>query len=230
MKWVSAVLVVVVCHSRAHGVHGIEGGKSVQPQKYKWFGSLFVDTSDSQFRCGSVLVAPEWALTAAHCVSKVNAGAWIMFEGAGTQVGGRWMPPPSRIVKETYSDPRYLPLDPGFDVALLRLNAPLNVPCPAMALSPGHWGSLPSGSPVSILGRGRDGSGGWNTNLTMVSLAKVTTTRCTGSTRDRWPANEIMGDLCAGGWASGGRSPCPGACGVTTACGEKLASSEQIVV
>lgn len=48
----------------------IIGGEPVSPGTYPWFASAML--GDSQI-CGGMLVAPEYVLTAAHCVGSFNA-------------------------------------------------------------------------------------------------------------------------------------------------------------
>jgi len=72
--------------------------------------------------CSGALVAPDLVLTAAHCLDVFGAeGPYEVFAGA-TLPDGTWV-----RVREARAHPAYVPATHAFDVALLRLAAPLDV-------------------------------------------------------------------------------------------------------
>lgn len=46
----------------------IIGGDDATPGSWPWMGSLRAHSGFYNHQCGAVLIAPQWAVTAAHCM------------------------------------------------------------------------------------------------------------------------------------------------------------------
>jgi secreted trypsin-like serine protease len=127
------------------GVHAqtvtptIVGGRAAADGAWPWQVALLRAAVNDRYLaqyCGGTLVAPEWVLTAAHCVDEeratdvdILAGVSLLRDPAGTRVGV------SRIIIH----PAYSMLNNDSDLALLHLTATLSLT--AVALYTGTPGS-----------------------------------------------------------------------------------------
>jgi len=141
-------------------------GPPVAAAAFPWQVALFLDLSGTGkgFRCGGILISPDYILTAAHCVDAIG-----VFDAGGTQTRdiGRIQ---ARFVEVYYGHETYglgrlatvtaVDIHPkwkmnfatpyAYDVALLKLSAPIVGMTPA----PIQRGQIPSGNAV-VSGWGR---------------------------------------------------------------------------
>uniref|UniRef100_A0A803WA55 Transmembrane protease serine 5 n=1 Tax=Ficedula albicollis TaxID=59894 RepID=A0A803WA55_FICAL len=104
------------------GAARVVGGTDVSPGRWPWQVSV---VQGSQHRCGGSVLAPEWILTAAHCVHRQSpAPAWQVFAGivARSSLG----PEAGVPVREIIAHPLYNDSSLDYDIALMRLRVPLN--------------------------------------------------------------------------------------------------------
>ncbi|NWW33262.1 TMPS5 protease, partial [Panurus biarmicus] len=113
------------------GAVRVVGGTDVAPGRWPWQVSV---CQGSQHRCGGSVLAPEWILTAAHCVHRaapvplgsrqLPAPAWLVFAGIVTH--GSLQPEAGVPVREIIAHPLYNDSSLDYDIALMRLQVPLN--------------------------------------------------------------------------------------------------------
>ncbi|KAI1230719.1 transmembrane protease serine 5, partial [Lamprotornis superbus] len=114
------------------GAVRVVGGTDVSPGRWPWQVSV---CQGSQHRCGGSVLAPEWILTAAHCVHRQMPGpAWQVFAGIVTRSS---LGPEAGVpVREIIPHPLYNDSSLDYDIALMRLQVPLNFS------GPGHTSCL----------------------------------------------------------------------------------------
>jgi trypsin len=140
-----AVLSVLLFASSPSGA--IVGGKASSRGAHQFMASV-QDASGFAF-CGGSIVAPNWVLTAAHCVANGDATGLYVVTGrtnlSDTSSGQRL------AVAEVFVHPDYA--DNTHDSALLRLAAPTTSPAIALATADDE-GLEAAGTPVKVAGWG----------------------------------------------------------------------------
>lgn len=187
----------------------IVGGETAEPGAWPWMVAIqaFTEAGYHTF-CGASLVAPSWALTAAHCV--VNAepeqivatvGPYRLDSGQGEK----------RSVDRIVLHPRYgfdFAHDFAHDLALLHLTEPVEGELVSLLGSdnlelagPGTAGTVVGWGAVSEDGRG----GSLTYDLQQVELPIVSEEECTSSM-----GRMITENMLCAGFRQGGKDACHG--------------------
>ncbi|XP_031987535.1 chymotrypsin-like elastase family member 3B [Corvus cornix cornix] len=180
----------------------VVNGQDAEPYSWPWQISLQYER-DGTFRhtCGGTLIAANWVMTAAHCISKsrtyqVVVGEYDMSTGEG---------PEQRIPvnsDDIFVHPKWLSFCAacGNDIALLKLQRPAALSAEVqVGRLPPAGSILPNGYPCVLSGWGRLTTGGsLPDRLQQAELPVVDYEHC--SQPDWWGALAIRHTMiCAGG-------------------------------
>lgn len=120
------------CIVGSGGDERIVNGSNVTSQLYPWFTALINPQDPNKYFCGGVLIAPEFILTAAHCVEdfilqQVRIGAMEKTEGGEDPEdeafnGGHKVE--LRNVSDIFLHPGYRINHPENDFGLIKLDQP----------------------------------------------------------------------------------------------------------
>ena len=156
-----AVAVLVL----AAPAHAIVGGHAIDPRRSPWL---------ADFKCGATLVAPDRALTAAHCVAGTpvaNLPALRFGTGDRRRVVRVALLP--AYVEDVLAE-RVNPEGESWDLALLQLDRPVTGVRPLQLPAPGTR----LGRRVSAIGAGRTGLARARTRLRAVELRPIADAGC----------------------------------------------------
>jgi len=106
----------------------IMGGKAVRTRSWGWLVSL-TRYSDHEHFCGGSILSSSWVLTAAHCVSDMNASDIIINAGSNKLNQSTQ----KRRVAKIVSHPYYNPDTYVNDIALIQLSSSLDMTDPDVA-------------------------------------------------------------------------------------------------
>lgn len=128
--------------------HRIIGGKPVEGIKYPWTVSL-INTQDNEHFCAGSLIAPEWVITAAHCIQGAGPKGIDVFIGGNSldrRGQGEVIPAIGFFSHPEYKD--------DHDIALLKLSRVTKKGSPIRLVSKALDDSLPENTDLIVTGWG----------------------------------------------------------------------------
>lgn len=160
-------------------------GGSVVTTPQPWVAALL---QDGRQGCGGSLIAPQWVVTAAHCVSGQANPSQVRLGSLSSTSGGQVIAIAQKIIHPSYSTSN---INGGNDIALLRLQSPVS------GITPIGIGSAPaSGNAIRLLGWGQttpQPGGPASTQLKQLDTQVLPSSSC---------ANFRTGDICVSGTTS----------------------------
>ncbi len=181
----------------------IIGGIEAPANTYSWVVSL--QSKHGEHFCGASLVAPEWIMTAAHCIEdedRESIQAVIAEHDTSVSETGEAI----RQIKRIISHPDY---DEDNDIALLQLEQPVEIPRVNMA-DQDLLNSLSSKTTLKTMGWGnRDTEGeDFPNTLHEVGVALVSKESCSKAYEN--VGTEISDKMICAGVPEGGKDSCQG--------------------
>jgi secreted trypsin-like serine protease len=197
----------------------IIGGQQAVQGAWPWAISLWSNSYGAQI-CGASLIHPEYALTAAHCVTEGNGsvtpasdlllsiGDYRLYDydSNGVQTDGGQFIAVSQVIRYPY----YNRFTIDNDLALLKLARPTDKIYPVELISPSALALEAVGRSSTVIGWGRTANstpGSGSNVLMQVALPIVATSTC----RSYFSAiNYVTDNMICAGYSSGNQNACHG--------------------
>ncbi|NXX16768.1 TMPS5 protease, partial [Podargus strigoides] len=203
------------------GAVRVVGGSDAPRGRWPWQVTVY---QGSQHRCGGSVLAREWILTAAHCVHssrRLQASAWLVF--AGIVAHGAIRQEDGVAVKKIIYHPLYNDNSLDYDIALMKLQVPLNFSdtIRAVCLLPAHQ-HLFQGTQCWVSGWGYTSpdQAQVTESLKEALVLLIGTKRCNSSCVY---AGELTARMLCAGYLRGGVDACQGDSGGPLVCQDELA-------
>ncbi|XP_044541280.1 transmembrane protease serine 9 [Gracilinanus agilis] len=191
----------------------IVGGSTASRGEWPWQVSLWLRRKEH--KCGAVLIADRWLLTAAHCFDVYSdPNMWVAFLGTASLSG---VDGKVEKVYRIYKHPFYNVYTLDYDVALLELSAPVRYTSVIKPIClPDHSHLFAEGTKCFITGWGSIREGG----MMARHLQKAVVSIIGEETCRKFYPIQISNRMLCAGFAQGGVDSCSGDAGGPLACKE----------
>lgn len=185
----------------------IVGGTEATP--FSWDGMVVVQKS-GRLVCGGSLIAPDWVLTAAHCVTASSptggfSGVVVNKHKLSDATQGTTLPVDRAFRHATYQSPQRF----DNDIALIHLATPAPKGTKLVKLvQPEQLAGVAVGANLTVIGWGTTSAGGSISDvLRQVTVPYIDTQVCKGLPRYSSVSDNM---ICAGDLQNGGIDSCQG--------------------
>ncbi|POM60022.1 Serine protease family S01A [Phytophthora palmivora] len=182
----------------------IYGGIEANIDEYPFLASLRFPFLDETF-CGGALIAPQYILTAGHCIKADEIGIIATF-GTNDSIGSDFGEATSVPVIERFLHPLYNNREHLYDVGLLKLKKPLKRKTVKLCARDGSDNKV--GTKATVLGWGRteESNGMLSPVLQQLTIPIISNAEC--AKFPKYVGRVTPGMLCAG--VGDGRDTCNG--------------------
>lgn len=153
--------------------------------------------------CGAALISPTWAVTAAHCVDRLQSDYLTVRAGSNWSDRGGFLVPVRRAIKHFHYDRKTI----DNDIALLELEKPVSSLYATPIKLPTKGLILKEGVVAYVTGWGSTSeSGNLSKKLQVTKIPVVTQTYC----RSVYGSRAITDKMFCAGYSKGGKDSCQG--------------------
>ncbi|XP_006882344.1 PREDICTED: plasma kallikrein [Elephantulus edwardii] len=194
----------------------IVGGTNSSHGEWPWQVSLQVTLAGQSHMCGGSIIGHQWVLTAAHCFDGLSApDIWRSYSGI-LNISEITRETPFSQIKEIIIHPQYKISEAGHDIALLKLETPLNFTefqKPICLPSKDDTNTIYTNCWITGWGYTKE-KGEIQSILQKANIPLVTNQECQARYRDY----DITKQMICAGYKEGGRDACKGDSGGPLVC------------
>eukprot|EP00002_Diphylleia_rotans_P037250 TRINITY_DN8301_c0_g1_i1.p1 TRINITY_DN8301_c0_g1~~TRINITY_DN8301_c0_g1_i1.p1 ORF type:complete len:601 (+),score=89.26 TRINITY_DN8301_c0_g1_i1:81-1883(+) len=190
----------------------IVGGVEVVPFEYPWLVGLIQETKDSDYSgqfCGGTLIAPNWVLTAGHCVCPIRVSLTIRVILKRHRLSKPTEGGETHSVDRIICHPNYNDETLDYDVALLRLKTRSSVD-PVVMISNTTIGYEASPTMLTVAGWGKLNYNQYADTMHKVQVPIILHDTCSRLYLDGFGRSYVTQRMICAGYLEGKKDACQG--------------------